>query len=335
MPPGDVYGPDGLVNAILSANQNPGRIICLSPNSSYGLSRSYEASSGLPVIRAAMTIKGFNATITRSGSDSYRIMQVQSSANLTMEAVTLSNGLVAFGAGIQNYGSTNLNNVRLTGGTATSGGGGIHNVSGSMTISNSRIEFNNGAAGGGIFNDFASANLNISYTEIRSNTATVGLGGGLHNLNGSVSIDRSSVVNNSAFRGGGISSGLAAITNVTNSLVGSNSAQTTGGGVAADGSGIVTSQNCIIDNNALEGKQAHSSGFFGAAPSLLSNWWGASSGPQVGDIAGPITYTPYLTSPANACAGRGRAMQVTPTPTTAQYQQPTQQVPGPGDSISR
>ena len=110
---------------------------------SYGSSRLPRTANlddlGLPVITGKVTIQGSGgATIARStatGTPTFRIFDVASTGSLTMNSVTIKNGLAnnatQGGGGIFNYGTLTVTGSTFTGNSAPSSsgtsGGGINN----------------------------------------------------------------------------------------------------------------------------------------------------------------------------------------------------------------
>jgi hypothetical protein len=93
----------------------------------------------------------------------------------------------------------------VTDNTAGLSGGGVFNVLGSATLTDSIVSGNHAVDGfgGGIWNVAA---LSLVSTDLRANTAG-GLGGGIFNVTGSVTVTDSTVSGNVAGDGGGIFNG--------------------------------------------------------------------------------------------------------------------------------
>jgi len=106
-----------LLTAINAANQVGGaNLITLAPNKTFTLSvvnNTTDGPSGLPVIAAnnQLTIHGNGATIARStaaGTPAFRFFNVASGAVLSLENLTLANGLVVGETGQDTYGGAIL-----------------------------------------------------------------------------------------------------------------------------------------------------------------------------------------------------------------------------------
>jgi hypothetical protein len=92
-------GPSGLAAAINTANNTLGpNTINLTPGCAYTLTRTYRAGSpnGMPPITGIITINGYGATIGRSqvsGTPPFRLFDVASGGNLTLNVITVKGGL--------------------------------------------------------------------------------------------------------------------------------------------------------------------------------------------------------------------------------------------------
>lgn len=132
---------------------------------------------GLPVITGTVRISGYNTTITRAPTAaSFRIFEVQTGGNLTLNSITVS------------------------GGYAVTDGGGIRNNGGAVTLNSGRVSGNSGTEGGGIWN---AGNLTANSLALQNNTARAGNGGGLLNASGQAVFYGGSITGNSATDGGG------------------------------------------------------------------------------------------------------------------------------------
>jgi hypothetical protein len=194
-----------------------------------------------------LTINGNGATI--SGNNAVRVLYINSSATVM------------------------INNLTINGGRADGGsGGGISNLGGALTLTNSTVSGNSAYRGGGIAN----------------------LGGGVLTLtNSTVS------VNSASSSGGGIFSGAGGMLTLTNSTVSGNSAGS-GGGIS--NSGTLTLNNGIVANNsAISGSDC--SGGMTASYSLVEDGsCGVVDGvsgnrtgdPNLGTLTGNPAYYPLL-----------------------------------------
>ena len=189
--------------------------------------------NGLPSITSDITIDAEGFSIVRRGATPFRFFHVAAAANLTLNRVTLSNGLLS--AGFDN-------------------GGAIHN-DGNLTINESTLQNNRletiFPSGGAIYNN---GNLTLNNTIIRNNSllnATFSNGGGIYsNINTSITMTNTTIANNQAGeRGGGIYSAGDVLMN--NSTINANTAQNGAGMLAFDSAAGNTVQiyNSTFSNN--------------------------------------------------------------------------------------
>ena len=218
----------------------------------FSVSGTITLGSTLPTITAAggaLTINGSGQTITISGNNLVRVLQVDSSASLTVQNLTIANGSFAVGGGIFNNGTLAITNSTFSGNSASGGsGGGIVNAD-TLTITNSTFSGNNAVAGGGIVN---TGTLTITNSAFSGNSASSSVGGGITNA-GTLTITNSTFSGNSANWGGGINNTNTLI--ITNSTFSGNSAVTSGGGIFNSSAGTLT-----VTNNTFSGNTASSSG---------------------------------------------------------------------------
>ena len=145
--------------------------------------------------------------------------------------------------------TVSIENVTITGGDApgtgvSSGGGGIRNEGGTLTVTNSIVSGNSADRdGGGVLT--LGGNVNINGSTISNNAATA-RAGGLFNEGGTVTITNSSVSDNTA--GGGIFNA----NNSTMTIAGSTVSGNAGTGILTDRA-TLTVTNSTISGNTLEG----------------------------------------------------------------------------------
>jgi predicted outer membrane repeat protein len=234
-----VNGTCTLVDAITAANTDtatgdcpagdPGAdTIVLPANSTISL------TDGQLPITSAIIIEGNGATIARdSSAPPFRIFDVGSGANLTLNHSIISGGSAEFGGGILNYGgSLTLTNSTVSGNTVARGGGGIENFYGSLTLTNSTVSGNTGSGN------------------------TVARGGGIRSRGGQATLINSTVSGNSAsHEGGGIYATAGALT-LTNSTVSGNSS-TSGGGIITIYGTLTLAHSLVSGNTASQGPEIH------------------------------------------------------------------------------
>lgn len=221
--------------------------------------------------------------ITLDGGDSVKVINVQSSAQVTLDGLTIQHGRGNLGGGISvSVGSLVLNDCTVHDNVADSEGGGISFSLGDLVLNNTRVENNvsvgvggglqvsagagatarinhstvagnqAGTYGGGI--SHVSGALVISDSDITGNTinADFGKGGGVYSENAALTVRDSTVSSNRAYYGGGVYVQRTMATPATlvleRSLVSSNTSVDYGGGVAVF-SAALTSTNSTIANN--------------------------------------------------------------------------------------
>src|ERR1039457_3882485 len=194
-----------LISAITLANATNGTVT-LTSGCTYTLTAINNTTDnggvGLPVITRNVTIQGSGATIARStasGTPVFRIFDVSSAGSLTLNSVTISNGLANNGQ---------------------QGGGGIFNH-GTLTITASTFSGNSEQEGGGIFNQKTAIVTNNPFS---NNTATVYGGGALLNAAGTMTVTGNTFTGNTGPGGGAIDND--ATLNISNSTFTGNTGGT-------------------------------------------------------------------------------------------------------------
>ncbi|MGH3166204.1 MAG: hypothetical protein ACRDN0_09980, partial [Trebonia sp.] len=198
--------PTALILAITTANATNGTVT-LTSGCTYTLTAVNNTTDaggvGLPVITGKVTIQGAGATIARSaapGTPVFRILDVASSGSLTLNSVTISNGLASNGqqggGGIFNRGALSISGSTFTGNAAPSAsgtsGGGINN-SGTLNLTTSTFTGNSAQEGGGVFNQKTAT---ISGDTFIRDTATIYGGGALLNAAGTMTVTGSTFTGN-------------------------------------------------------------------------------------------------------------------------------------------
>lgn len=240
--------------------------------------------NGLPIITSNITINGNGAIIERWNTIwvyAFRIFEVAPDGTLTLNNVTVRNGLTPDGSGmpgvpgggIANLGALTITNSTISNNRTGDGdgdnnggwGGGIYN-SGTLTITNSTVSNNRtgdgdgGGPGGGIYN---SGTLNVNNSTISGNTTGNGSGtggggdgGGILN-SGTLTIANSTISGNQTGDGdwGGYGGGIysAGTLTITNSTISGN---TTGNGTNRGGTGggiDINATTLTIKNSTISG----------------------------------------------------------------------------------
>ncbi|MDQ7036764.1 MAG: S8 family serine peptidase [Anaerolineae bacterium] len=228
-----------LIEAINAANADGvDSTIDLQASATYTLTAIHNilnGENGLPSITSTVIVNGNNALITRdAGSPDFRILHVDSGGNLTIDAVTLTNGLAA---------------------DSLFGGGAILNNN-ILTVQNSTLNGNTSDTyGGAIYSDDAST-LIIENTTFDTNTATNNAGGAIYLSEGFATVTSSTFTNNTTATGGGaIDNDNGSTLIVTDSTFTGNQANGlfTGGAIASNGTLTIASSTFDTNTGAIGG----------------------------------------------------------------------------------
>jgi hypothetical protein len=269
-------GVSDLIAAINAANKAGGSntITLAAPTTSpyvlTAVNNSTDGPTGLPVIKKgdSLTIVGNGDTIERStaaGTPAFRLADVASGGVLTLQNLTLANGLAfgagaaAEGAGVYNQGTLDLSAVTVQGNTAQGAdgqiftttkalppgqdgvGGGIWS-NGSLTLENGTVLQGNSALGG------AGGQNRVSYR--------YGLGAGGNGLGGGLDVaGGTATISGTTFSGNQAQGGLGGSTTGTYPAAGNAS----GGGVYVAG-GQATFTAATLANNSARGGQGATGG---------------------------------------------------------------------------
>ena len=240
-----------LIAAINQANAMPGEhIINLKPGTYtlQAVNNVTDDPNGLPSITSSIPIRASSENpptiIERDlAAPAFRIFHISAGGELSLEGVTLQNGISEFGgSAILNRGVTWIRNsiVRKSGGSAVDAlaeEGAIYN-SGTLTVSRSIITENSVHIGGGGINNQPEGNVLVEYSTISNNSADGG--GGIFNR-GTLIVRNSAIVLNNGFSQGGGAISNAGFAEIVNSTMAQNSnRQSHVGGGAVDNFGHVS-----------------------------------------------------------------------------------------------
>jgi predicted outer membrane repeat protein len=199
-----------------------------------------DGSNGLPSVVSPIVINGNGATIQRSltsGTPAFRIFHVSNIGMLTLNNLTLVNGLA---------------HTATTGETAHNAGGGIYNNN-RISLYGVVIDGNHAKLGGGIYNTAANG-MTINTSTFQNNGADVEnvageRGGGIYSLS-SVTITQSTFFNNTATEtGGAIENGPGGRLAISNSTFSGNSSVILGGSAIFNSGEITVMAYTTITNN--------------------------------------------------------------------------------------
>ncbi len=214
-----------------------------------------------------MTIRGGNTTISQlvmqnGAAENGGGVLVGSTAVVTLTQSTVISNSADLGGGVYNNGTLIINDSDISENTSNLRGGGIYNNDyNEVIISDSTISDNaSQGAGGGLFNAPLSVVM-LKNSFVFGNSAASGSGGGIHNSSrsndrfrgGDLSIDQTSIFNNSAANfGGGVFSSIDSLLSVTNSQIYNNTADIHGGGIYLNQLRNTISNSDIYNNSASE-----------------------------------------------------------------------------------
>ena len=167
-------------------------------------------------------------------------------------------------------GTLSISDTEITGNTSLKSGGGIHVANNTaLTISNCIISDNNATTSGGGIHQAAGTSTTITDSEISDNTATT-TGGGIHHAAGTTNLTNCEISDNTATTtGGGIHLAGGTITN-NNSSVSSNTSLTNGGGIYIAG-GTLNLQNGSDVLNNIASSTGYGGGIYSNAGTLNVN----------------------------------------------------------------
>ena len=240
-------GADSLRAVIATANANAGADIILFDPSLIG---STITLTGTDIaITEALTISGpvvgDASSITINGNANSRIFS-HTVGDLTLENMTLTNGSAGKGGAVYSISATTtLNDMLVTGNSASDDGGGIRAET--LNINRSTISNNNtngGGEGGGIY---AGRDIIIHESTISGNTAD-GDGGGVYADDALFMYDSTVSGNTSNNDGGGIYTDRDS--EIYRSTISGNTTGSDGGGIYIDDDNLLVVQSTITGNTA-------------------------------------------------------------------------------------
>lgn len=170
-------------------------------------------------------------------------------------------------------GTVEISGLSILGGVAVDGGG-IHNGSGTVTVSDSVVSGNAStgttatSGGGGIFNH--SGTLTVTESTVSVNTAARYGGGIYNNTAGIVTVSDSTVSNNTGFYSGGIYNG--GVLTVAGSTISDNVASNNfGGGLTNYGGTMTVSGSTFLANSANNANTGKGGGIYNRGPATVTN----------------------------------------------------------------
>jgi hypothetical protein len=217
------------------------------------------------VIEHDVTLHG-EGNLTIDGNDDHRVLVVSEGATvevdglsvtgatsgiLNLGTLTLTNSIVSGnGEGIRNLGALTMRGCAVLGNVSVSAGGIINLEPGVLSMTNCTVSGNRAShsdGGGGIVN--LNATMTISSSTVSENTGR--LGGGILNIGSALTIVNSTVSGNRSSRTGGGITSLAPLT-LTNTTVSDNEVREgSGGGIWSESTLSLT--NCTVSGNRALG----------------------------------------------------------------------------------
>jgi Bacterial Ig domain len=297
-----------LISAIATANGTPGGgTLVLATGCVYTLesaNNTTEGGTGLPVITGNVAVQGAGATIARStatGVPAFRIFDVADGGSLTLNALTLSNGLAnngqQGGGAIFNHGTLTVSAGTFTNNSspaATGTSGGAIDSTGTLSVNTSTFSGNSGQEGGGIMNQSTATVTNSTFA---GNNATDFGGGALVNTAGTATVAGDTFVGNTGPGGGALDND--ATLNIANSTFTNNTAGTNGGGAVVNFGTTTVNQSTFSGNTSPFGANLYN--FTGFTLSMsMDIVAGGLTGTNCGGGA-PITDLGYNIDDGTSC----------------------------------
>ncbi|MFF7903590.1 MULTISPECIES: hypothetical protein [unclassified Streptomyces] len=243
--------------------------------------------NGLPVIKSKVTINGCGDTITRAATAAkFRFFEIDGpNGNLTLNALTLSNGHASTSLGNGRGGAIRLNgtgpaltlnNASLKTNTADVFGGAVDNDNGAFSVNRSTLRNNKASSGEAVFvSPFGgSGTATLDRSRIIGNHASV-LGGGIAAAVGTkATLTSTQVTGNDVTganaQGGGIFNTVGTVRLTDSPVTGNtvNGTNSRGGGIFNTGSGTVALTRSPATRSRALGTGANGGGIFNASGSV-------------------------------------------------------------------
>ena len=236
---------------------NPG----LNPAPQYPYGPPGTERSSLPQIRSNVTIKASEAqyaTLTRdlSASATYRHLYVRPGGSLTLERIVLEKGDVGTvdtgGGAILSQGVLTATHCRFGPDNKSNYGGAILNLNGTAILENCDIFGNEADWGGGLYNGFSPAVMTVTNCRVAENRSVESwaVGGGIANMDGTLTVTGSAISDNSAATGGGIACYGIGQATLQTAIVRSNHAGRGGAAFVKEGGTISLACSAVTSNTA-------------------------------------------------------------------------------------
>ena len=278
------------------------------------------AATGDLDIKGNLTINGAGAASTIiDGGGIDRVFEILPLAIVMIDAVTVRNGNVDNGGGVSNQGILSMTNTIVTGNSAT-GGGGIWNNGGTLTIASSTITNNNTFYyGSGVWN--YGGNLTMTDSTVSGNSGGGYRCGGVASVGGSATLSNTTINGNtSSGQGAGGFLNWSSASTVVNSTVSGNTGNGYGGGLVNVYSGTLTLVNVTVSGNndiSAAGGISTDSGAVNLKNTIVaSNTTGANNSPA--NCSGTITSLSHNLVSDSTCNLNGTGDLINPIPVMGQ-----------------
>lgn len=224
---------------------------------------SLSPTNGELLVTDAVSINGPGSGVLTvragtSATNNFRIINAsETSGDVTIEGLTLTNGRVPLDAGgAIRFASDGLLTVRssvISGNTANNGGAIYSPAEGSIEIISSSVSGNTASYGGGGAIDISDGDTTITSSTISNNRAFNSGGGVYSRYDGTITITDSQLNDNRVtelgFYGGAVASNEGAVT-ISGSTLSGNTVDGVGGGVYNGGGGLAISGSTFSNNEA-------------------------------------------------------------------------------------
>jgi CSLREA domain-containing protein len=331
-------GPDcTLRDAITAANSNTPVGGCNAGHGAdtidFSVSGQINLGTTLPAVASDLTIDGTSQSIIVSGQGTTRVLEVGADASLTLDGLTIADGVAANAGGVLNSGTLLVTNSTLSGNRTENfgNGGGIWNTAGGiLTVEDSTFSGNGPpegteplTLGAGVYNDGEALVENSTFSDndadhgggifdagrltVRDSTFTrnsAGEGGAIHDIAAAtLSIANSSFVGNftTVGSGGAISSRDGTTVTVANSIFSENGASDAGA-IASDGT-LIVAHSTFEGNGANGGGAIESFGTFTVTDSTFTGNSALGGGGIVLIGVGTIRRSTFASNVADSAAG--------------------------------
>ena len=189
----------------------------------------------MPTITSDITIDGAGYSI--SGDGAHRIFEVYWPGALTLENITLKDGLADSGGAIYNAGTLTIRRSTLRDNVATLWGGGLTSAFGFLTVESSSFIGNSALTGGAIYsNDIRASIVNSTFSANRA----ANYGGGIDVQGGNLTIVNSTLYGNGS---GGLNRSSGTL-KLRNSIIAGSTGADCQGSLAENSSNYIEDGSC-------------------------------------------------------------------------------------------